>query len=162
MSRFRNHHGFWRSTRVAAATAVLATLGVGCPPNSELGDIEVTILRAVDREGQSCPITNVSWQLDPISVPPRPSGSTIGTTARPAAFTNYSGGSGTTRQGTSQFPIVCVHTAKHSALAPGTWAITGKAVRGNAFTCNKVVRANETTTSATWVFNQGGTAESCS
>jgi hypothetical protein len=160
MSRF-SHHGFWQCMRVAAVTATLATLGVGCPTTSELGDIEVTILRAVDSEGQLCPVTSVSWQLDPVSVPPRPSGSTIGTTARPATFTNYSGGTGTKSRGTPQFPIVCVHTATLSALAPGTWAVTGKAVRGNAFTCNKVVRAN-TATSATWVFNQGGTAESCS
>ena len=157
MSRLR-HHGWWR---VAAVTAALATLGAGCPPPSELGDIEVTILRAVDKEGQLCPITSVSWKVDPISVPPRPSGSTIGTTARPATFVNHSGGTGTASRGTPQFPIVCVHTHKVSALAPGTWAITGRAVRGNAFTCNKGVTASGVT-SATWVFNQGGTAESCS
>ena len=157
-----SHHGFWVRMRVALSTATLAMLGFGCPPTtSELGDIDVTILRAVDSQGQSCPITNVSLQVDPVSVPPRPSGSTIGTTARPATFTNVSSGTGSTSGGTAQFPIVCKDTIKVSALAPGTWAITGKAVRGNAFTCNKVVTANGVT-SATFVFNQGGTAESCS
>ena len=160
MSRF-SHYGLGQCMRVATVTAALAMLGVGCPTTSELGDIEVTILRAVDSDRQSCPITSVSLQLDPITVPPRPSGSTIGTTARPATFKNYSGGSGTKSRGTPQFPIVCVHTDTLSAVAPGTWAVTGKAVRGNVFTCNKVVTANAVT-SATWVFNQGGTAESCS
>lgn len=156
------HHGFRRGVKVGFAALIMLTLGFNCPTNlPEQGDIQVTILRAVDRVGQLCPITSVSWQIDPVAVPPRPSGSPVGTQARPAAFKNYSGGTGTASGGTAQFPIVCVHTDTFSALAAGTWAVTGKAVKGNAFTCNKSVPAGGWV-SGRWVFNQGGTAESCS
>jgi hypothetical protein len=158
-----DHYGFWqRAPRVVLVSTLLLTLGSNCPTSlpPETGDIEVTILRAVDSVGQLCPITSVTWQIDPVAIPPRPSGSTVGTTARSPGFTNYSSGTGATRLGTPQFPIVCDHYQTFSGLAAGTWAVTGKAVRGNAFTCNKAVPAGGKV-SATWVFNQGGTAESC-
>jgi hypothetical protein len=157
------HHGFRQGRlKVAVAASIMVSLGSNCPTSAipEQGDIDVTILRAVDRVGQLCPITSVNFAVDPVAVPPRKSGSTVGTTAIPAKFTNYSGGTGSTNRGTAQFPIVCVHSQTFPALAAGTWAVTGKAVRGNSFTCNKVVPAGGTV-AATWVFNQGGTAESC-
>lgn len=65
-----------------------------------------------------------------------------------------------TNGGTTQFPIVCSHSQTFSGLAPGKWDMTGKAVRGMAPTCQKTVTAGGKT-AATWVFNEGGTAESC-
>ena len=158
------NYGFrQRLLRIALVSSLLLTLGTNCPTSLpvETGDIQVTIVRAVDSIGQLCPITRVNWQVDPVQIPPRPSGSTVGTTARPATWISYSSGTGTTSGGTPQFPIVCTHSQTFSALAAGTWAVTGKAVKGNAPSCNKAVTAGGTT-QATWVFNQGGTAERCS
>jgi len=128
---------------------------------AETGDINVTIVRAVATVGQLCPITSVNWAVAPVAVPPRPSGSTVATTAPAPVWKNYSGGTGSTSGGTAQFPIVCVHTDTLTPFAAGTWSVTGKAVKGNAFTCNKVVPAGGNV-SGKWIFNEGGTAESCS
>ena len=162
MRRFQ-HHAFSRpALRVVLVSSLVLTLGIKCtgslPP--ETGDIQVTILRAVDNVGQLCPITSVTWQVVPVTLIPRPSGSTVGTQALPPRTNNYSSGTGATRLGTARFPIVCDHYETFSGLAAGTWAVTGRAVKGNAFTCNKTVPAGGRAT-ATWVFNQGGTAESC-
>ncbi|HTE42089.1 MAG TPA: hypothetical protein VK629_14790 [Steroidobacteraceae bacterium] len=133
-----------------------------CPPSSlppATGDIEITILRGVDTAGTLCPITRVNWKINPIAVPPRSDGSTVGTTAIDK-WSSHSGGIASTNGGTAQFPIVCRHTETMSARAPGTWSVSGKAVQGNAPACNKVV-APGAAIAATFVFNVGGTAESC-
>lgn len=75
-------------------------------------------------------------------------------------WSSWSGGTGASNGGTAQFPTVCKHSETFSGHAPGTWSFTGKAVKGNAPTCNTVVTAGGTTR-LTFVFNVGGTAESC-
>jgi len=161
MTRHENRRLWQFGPRLVLVSSALLLLGAPCPTSSipEQGDIDVTILRAVDTAGSLCPITRVNWEVDPVTVPPRPSGSLVGTTAF-NKWNSYSSGTGSTSGGTTQFPVMCTHYETFSALAAGTWSVTGKAVKGNAFTCNKVVTAGGRT-AATWIFNVGGTAESC-
>jgi|SRR5581483_1041877 len=153
------HYAFHRgAAKLALGTAILLTMGFWCTVQ-EQGDINVTIVRAVARNGQLCPITSINWAVDPINVPPRASGSPVGTTAIPAMWKNYSGGMGQPSNVDPRFPFACQHTDTFAGLANGTWAVTGKDARGRAFSCNRTVHGDVTT--IVWVFNEAGTLEKC-
>src|SRR4051812_28434511 len=153
---------------LGAGVFALPLLGSSCPNSlpAATGDIEVTILRAAPTANSICPITQIIWQVTPVAVPPRSDGSSIGTTAVNSTV-SVSGGMSSTSGGTTQFPIVCKHTQTFSPLAPGTWDVSGRGIRltlgpaGNSPTCRKTVTAGNKVT-ATFVFNEGGLAESCS
>src|SRR4051794_24047214 len=92
---------------VAAGGAFVFLLGAHCPNSlpTATRSIELNIVLGVDTAGTLCPITRVHWDVVPVAVPPRPDGSTVGTTAIDK-WAQYSGGSAATNGGTAQFPVV--------------------------------------------------------